>query len=62
MWNEAVGNPGDDLRFLEYHHRGMSKKAIERIFRMYIQPEPAINADIDFFFNKLKSFTSKTSP
>jgi len=53
MWKEPLGNPSDDVRFLEYYHRGASRKAIEKRYKAYIQPEPAINDDVDFFFNKL---------
>ena len=54
MWKEPLGNPGDDLRFLQNLHPGASKKAIEKRFKAYIQPEAEINEDIEFFFNKLK--------
>jgi len=48
-----VGNPGDDLRFLQYYHRGASRKAIEKRFKAYIQPEPEINDDVEYYFEQL---------
>ena len=53
MWKEPLGNPSDDVGFLQNLHPGASKKAIEREYRAYIQPKAEICKDVDYFFEQL---------